>query len=143
MNLSKKIKIAALLVASFFVAGCDSQANVAYVDSAKIMETPQIKAIFEEGQKKAEEIENETATALDNNPDWTEEEKNNALAESQRKLMGIGQAYQTQLQYKLDEVLQGISQEKNLDVVIESSEADPIVLHGGIDITDEVVQKLQ
>lgn len=143
MNISKKIKVAALLVASFFVTGCGSQANIGYIDSAKVMETPQIKAIFEEGQKKVTEIQNEAATTLENNPDWTEEERNNALAETQRKLVGISQAYNTQLKYKLDEAIQGISQEKELDVVVDSSKEQPIVLHGGIDITDEVVQKLQ
>lgn len=143
MNLSKKIKIAALLVASFFVTGCGSQANIGYIDSAKIMDTPQIKSILEEGQKKATEIQNEAAANLENNPDWTEEERNNALSETQRKLIGISQAYNTQLRYKLDEAIQGILQEKNLDVVVDSSKEQPIVLHGGIDITNEVVQKLQ
>lgn len=143
MNLSKKIKITALLVASFFVTGCGSQANIGYIDSAKIMDTPQIKSILEEGQKKATEIQNEAAANLENNPDWTEEERNNALSETQRKLIGISQAYNTQLRYKLDEAIQGILQEKNLDVVVDSSKEQPIVLHGGIDITNEVVQKLQ
>ncbi len=143
MNISKKIKVAALLVASFFVTGCGSQANIGYIDSAKIMDTPQIKAILEEGQKKATEIQNEAAAMLEENPDWTEEERNNALAESQRKLVGISQAYNTQLKYKLDEAIQGISQEKQLDVVVDSSEDQPTVLLGGIDITDEVVKKLQ
>lgn len=143
MNLSKKIKIAALLSASFFVTGCGSQANIGYIDSAKIMDTPQIKAVLEEGQKKATEIQNEAAAKLENNPDWSEEERNNALSETQRKLVGISQAYNTQLRYKLDEAIQGISQEKNLDVVVDSSKEQPIILHGGIDITNEVVQKLQ
>ena len=52
MNLPKKIKIAALLVASFFVTGCGSNINIGYVDYNKVMsESPQIKTILEEGQK--------------------------------------------------------------------------------------------
>ena len=144
MNLSKKIKIAALLVASFFITGCGSQANIGYVDYNKIMqEAPQIKSIIEEGQKKAEEIQQEAATTLDENSELSEEERNNALGEIQRKFMGIQQAYSTQVQHKLDEALSAIAQEKNLDVVVDSSEAQPTILHGGIDITNETLQKLQ
>lgn len=144
MKLPKKILIAAMLIASFFVTGCGSQANIGYVDGGRVMEeSPQIKAVIEEGQKKAEELQNEAKTTLENNPDWTDEEKNNAMAELQRKLMGINQAYATQLKYKMDEALSKIAQEKNLDVVVDSSETQPIILHGGIDVTDEVIQKLQ
>ena len=143
MNLSKKIKIAALLVASFFVTGCGSQPNIGYLDSNKVMETPQIKAVLEEGQKKAAEIQNEVSANLENNPDWSDEEKNNALTEAQRKLIGINQAYASQLKYKLDETLAGIAKEKNLDVVVDSSESQPLIFHGGINITDDVVKKLQ
>lgn len=143
MNLSKKIKIAALLAASVFVTGCGSQPNIGYLDSIKVMETPQIKAVIEEGQKKAEEIQNEVSANLENNPDWSDEEKNKALSEAQRKLMGINQAYATQLKYKLDETLAGIAKEKNLDVVVDSSENQPLIFHGGINITDDVVKKLQ
>ena len=143
MNLSKKIKIAALLAASFFITGCGSQANIGYIDSEKVMDAPQIKTVLEEGQKKAAEIQQELSTNLENNPDWTDEDKNKAMADAQRKLIGINQAYSTQLRQKIDEVLAGISQEKKLDVVVESSESQPLILHGGIDVTNEVVQKLQ
>ena len=144
MNLSKKIKIAAFLVASFFVTGCGSQANIGYVDSGRLMEeAPQIKSVIEEGQKKAEEIQTELKTSLENNPDWSDEEKSKATADAQRKLMGINQAYATQLKYKLDEALAAISQEKKLDVVVDSSKNQPVILQGGIDITEETIKKLQ
>ena len=144
MKLPKKIMTAALLIASLFMTGCGSQVNIGYVDGAKIMnEAPQIKAVIEEGAKKAEEIQNEAQTTLENNPDWTEEEQNKAIMELQRKLQGIEQAYSTQLKYKFDEALAAIAQEKKLDVVVDSSENQPVVLMGGIDVTDEVIKKLQ
>ena len=144
MKLPKKIMTAALLIASLFMTGCGSQVNIGYVDGAKIMnEAPQIKAVIEEGGKKAEEIQNEAQTTLENNPDWTEEEQNKAIMELQRKLQGIEQAYSTQLKYKFDEALAAIAQEKKLDVVVDSSENQPVVLMGGIDVTDEVIKKLQ
>lgn len=144
MKLTKKLTIAALLVASLFMTGCGSQVNIGYVDGEKIMnEAPQIKAVLEEGQKKAEEIQQEAMTTLENNPDWTEEEKTKALSDLQRKLTGINQAYATQLKYKFDEAIAGIAQAKKLDVVVDSSENQKIILMGGIDITNEVIQKLQ
>lgn len=136
--------MSALLTASIFMTGCGSQINIGYVDGAKIMsDAPQIKAVLDEGQKKAEEIQQEARTTLENNPNWTDEEKNKALSELQRKLQGINQAYATQLKYKFDEAIEGIAQQKKLDVVIDSSENQKIVIVGGIDVTNEVIQKLQ
>lgn len=144
MKLSKKIMTAALLVASLFMTGCGSQINIGYVDGEKIMnEAPQIQAVLEEGKKKSEEIQNEAMATLENNPDWTDEEKNKALSDLQRKLSGINQAYATQIKYKFDEAISGIAAEKKLDVVIDSSENQKIVLMGGVEITNEVIQKMQ
>ena len=144
MKFPKKLMIAALLVASFFVTGCGSQVNIGYFDGEKIMnEAPQIKAVLEEGEQKAEDIQQEAITTLENNPDWTEEEKSNALMEMQRKLSGINQAYATQLKYKFDEAIAGIAAEKKLDVVVDSSENQKLIIIGGVDVTDEVIKKLQ
>ena len=135
---------AALLIVSLFMTGCGSQVNIGYVDGEKIMnESPQIKAVLEEGEKKAEEIQNEAIKTLEDNPDWTEEEKTKALSDLQRKLNGINQAYATQLKYKFDEAIAGIAAEKKLDVVVDSSENQKIILMGGVDVTNEVIQKLQ
>ncbi len=139
-----KCKLAALIVATFLMTGCGSEANIGVIDVEKVMsDAPQIKAIMDEGAQKMTEIQNETATELENHPDWTEEEIAKAQIELQRKIMGIDQAYATQFKYKLDEVLAGIAQEKNLDVVIDSTTEQPLILKGGIDVTDEVIQKLQ
>lgn len=143
MDLSKKIKIGALIAAALAFSGCGS-VNIGYVDGAKVMnEAPQIKAVMDEGAKKIEEIQQEATAQLENNPEMTDEEISKAQAELQRKLIGINQAYSTQLQHKLNEALAVIAQEKKLDVVVDSSESQPIVLEGGIDVTAEVIQKLQ
>lgn len=143
MDLSRKIKIGALIVAALAFSGCGS-VNIGYVDGAKVMnEAPQIKAVMDEGAKKIEEIQQEATAQLENNPEMTDEEISKAQAELQRKLIGINQAYSTQLQHKLNEALAVIAQEKKLDVVVDSSESQPIVLEGGVDVTAEVIQKLQ
>lgn len=142
MDLSRKIKTGILIAATLAFTGCGS-VNIGYVDGAKVMnEAPQIKNIMDEGAKKVEEIQQEAA-ALQDNPDMTDEERSKAQADIQRKLIGVNQAYATQLQHKINETLAGIAQEKKLDVVVDSSESQPIVLEGGVDVTAEVIQKLQ
>ena len=144
MKFPNNIKVAVLLAASLFLTGCGTQVNIGYVDGNRIMsDSPQIKTVLEESKQKIAEIEKETAEKLENNPDWTDEEKNKALSDLQRKLSGINQAYATQIKYKFDEAISGIAAEKKLDVVVDSSESQPIVLHGGIDVTDAVIQKLK
>ncbi|MBO4400448.1 MAG: OmpH family outer membrane protein [Selenomonadaceae bacterium] len=105
-------------------------------------EAPQIKSIMDEGAKKIEEIQQEAA-ALQDNTEMTDEERSKAQSDIQRKLIGVNQAYATQLQHKINETLAGIAQEKKLDVVIDSSESQPVVFEGGVDVTAELIQKLQ
>ena len=124
--------------------GCGSSAEIGYVDGGKVMnEAPQIKAILDESAKKIEEASNAAAAEFENNPDWTDEEKSKAQGELQRKIIGINQTYATQLQHKIEEALAVISQEKNLDVVIDSSSTNPIIHKGGVDVTAELIQKVQ
>ncbi len=144
MNLSKKIKIAAIMLAAFIVTGCGNEVNLGYVDGGRIMnESAQLKDIMEEGAKKIEEIQQQTSAEIEDNPDLTDEEISQKNAELQRKLIGINQAYATQIRHKLDEALASISQEKNLGVVVDSSSAQPLVFHGGVDVTEDVLKKLQ
>ncbi len=131
-----------MVAASFLITGC-GQMNIGYVDGQRVMEeSPQIKAVLEEGAKKAEEIRAEAETQL-SNPDLSDEEKSKAQADIQRKIIGVNQAYAAQLKQKLDESLAGMCKEKEIDVVVDSSKDQPIILHGGIDLTDEVIKKLQ
>ncbi|MBR6012627.1 MAG: OmpH family outer membrane protein [Selenomonadaceae bacterium] len=106
-------------------------------------ESTQIKAVIEEGQKKVEEIEKEAQAEFEKNPNWTDEEKLKAQGDLQRKLMGINQSYATQLQHKIQEAMNDIAKKNDLDAIVDSSKENPIVLKGGIDLTDEVIKKLQ
>lgn len=139
----KNILAAMLITTSLMITGC-GQVNIGYVDGQKIVsDAPQIKAIIEESKQKLEEVETEAMAEMEKNPNWTDEEKMKAQGDIQRKIIGINQAYTTQLRHKLDEALSEISKQKNLDAVIDSSKDTPIVLRGGIDLTDEVIKKLQ
>lgn len=143
MKLSKKILAALLITASLVITGC-GQVKLGYVDGKRVMtESTQIKAVIEEGQKKVEEIEKEAQAEFEKNPNWTDEEKLKAQGDLQRKLMGINQSYATQLQHKIQEAMNDIAKKNDLDAIVDSSKENPIVLKGGIDLTDEVIKKLQ
>jgi outer membrane protein len=73
----------------------------------------------------------------------TMEEAQKLQQEAQRKAMGINQQYMTQVQQKMDVALAEIAKEKKLDVVVDNEGLQKTVLLGGIDVTDEVIQKLQ
>lgn len=132
-----------MVSASLLVTGC-GQVNIGYVDGQRVMtESTQIKSVMEECQQKLQEVEKEAMAEMEKNPNWTDEEKMKAQGDIQRKMMGINQAYATQLKHKFDEALGEISKQKNLDAVVDSSKDQPLILRGGIDVTDEVIQKLQ
>ena len=138
----KKFLLMAVLLTSMFISGC-GQVKVGYVDGEKLMDAPQIKVIRDEGETKLQEAQEAAMADLTAKQEASDEEKQKAQADAQRKLMGIQQAYSTQIKQKLDAALSGIAKEKGLDVVVDSSEDLKIVVEGGVDLTDEVIQKLQ
>ena len=73
----------------------------------------------------------------------TDEETAKLQMEFQRKLEGINQAYASQIRSRMDVVIEEISREKNIDVVINNSESDKLIFHGAIDVTDDVIKKMQ
>lgn len=130
------------MIAAMLMSGCGG-VNIGYLDSDKIMETPQLKAIREEGETKFQEVENQVYEDLAAKQDASDEEKQQAQMEAQRKLMGIQQAYSSQIKQKLDTALAEVVKSKNIDIVLDSSEDQKVIFEGGIDLTDEVVKKLQ
>lgn len=140
--LLKRLLLMATLVAAMLVSGC-GEVNIGYLDSEKLMDAPQIKTIREEGEAKLQEVEMQMIEDLTAKKDAPDEEKQNAQMEAQRKMMGIQQAYSSQIKQKLDAALVDIVKAKNIDVVLDSSEDQKVVFEGGIDLTDEVLQKLQ
>lgn len=139
MKFNKKFLATALLASTLLMTGC-GQANIGYIDVAKVEETPQMTAIIDEGHKKIQELQEQNKKDSEGK---SEEEVAKLQEDFQRKAMGIQQSYDTQLKHKLDTVLDEISKSKEIDVVIESSKDVRIVISGGIDLTDEVVKKLQ
>ncbi len=142
--MKKIIAAMALMCSTFFIAGCGEPENIGYVDQKKIMtEAPQMTALMEEATKKVEEIENEMKSTIDNNQNMSDEDRQKLLSQFERKMDGINQAYSTQIQTKLDTVLAEICKDKNVSVVIDNTGTQKILINGGMDLTDEVIQKLK
>ncbi len=142
-----KGKRAAILVAAIMttmlMGGC-GQVKVGYVDEARIAEeAPQIKATMEEGNKKLMETQQELEKQFQEHPDMSMEEAQKLQQEAQRKAMGLNQQYMTQMQQKMNVALAEIAKEKQLDVVVGNEDLQKSILLGGIDVTNEAIQKLQ
>ena len=144
MKYTSKAAAAVLLTASMFAAGC-GQVHIGTMDRERVQtEAPQIKAVVTEANEKLMEAQQEAQAKFEANPAMTTEEAQQLQMETQRKMAGLNQMYTIQLQQKLDVAVQDIVKEKKLDIVLDSgTKTQPSVLTGGVDITDEVIGKLQ
>lgn len=149
MKFSKKTTVAALaiLASTLLLSGC-GQVKIGYIDGARVTkEAPQIKAIVDEGNQKLEEAQRESEEDFkkktEENPSMSAEDAQKLQSDAQRKLQGLNQSYALQLRQRLDVALGEVSKEKKLDAIVNNSEEQPTAVSGAIDITDEVISKLQ
>ena len=125
MNYISKAAAAVLLSASMFAAGC-GQVHIGTMDRERVQtEAPQIKAVVAEANEKLSEAQQ-------------------LQMEMQRKMAGLNQMYMIQYEQKLNVAVEDIARAKKLDIVLDAGdEKAPTVFTGGVDITDEVIGKLQ
>lgn len=143
MKFANKLAAATLLVASLMLTGC-GQGQIGSVDVNKVMtEAPRVKTLMTEAETKVKEAQEKFEQDKAAKPDMTEEEINKAQMDFQRKLEGINQAYTSQIKNRMDVVIEEIAREKNIDVVISNPADQKMLHHGGIDVTDEVIKKMQ
>ncbi|MDD6133138.1 periplasmic chaperone for outer membrane proteins Skp [Selenomonas sp. WCT3] len=149
MKLRKKST--ALLAAAFasmmLMSGC-GQAKIGYIDGERVSkEAPQISALVEEGNQKLNEAREQSQAEIQQkmkeNPNMSQEDAQKLQMDAQRKLQGINQSYSLQLRQKIDVALGAVSKEKKLDAVVNNSQEQPIAITGAVDVTDEVISKLQ
>ena len=147
MNTKKRIiaVIMSVLCMAALLAGC-GKVNVGYIDQARIQnEAPQIKSSVEEMQSKLQETQDDANKQLQEaQANGTSEEDMQKLQQQlQMKAVGVQQQYSTQMKAKLDAALDDVVKAKKLDTVVSSNGKDGVVISGGTDITDDVIQKLQ
>lgn len=143
MNIAKKLAAVALIASSLLMGGC-GEGKIGSVDVNKVMdEAPRVKTLMEEAQGKITEAQNKYEQDRAAKPDMTEEDALKLQNDLQRKLLGINQGTISQIKSRMDIVVSEIAQEKNIDVVINNSDDQRLIFHGAIDITDDVIKKMQ
>ena len=146
MKLTKKSRllIAAAFAASLVMTGC-GKTQIGYIDGDRIMkEAPQITGLVEEGNQKITEAQDEATKDLNEKKGtMSDEDFQKAQQDAQRKIAGINQSYSIQLKQKLDQALADVAKEKKLDAIVDNQQMQKVVVEGGIDVTDEAIQKLQ
>ena len=147
MKNKKRITAAlmSVLCAAALFAGC-GKVNVGYVDQNRIQsEAPQIKASIEEMQGKMTEVQKEAEQKLQeaSSSGASDEDMQKLQQQMQMKAAGVQQQYAIQIKAKVDAAMDDIVKEKKLDTVVNSNGKDGVVVSGGVDITEDVIQKLQ
>ena len=146
MKLTKKSR--ALLVlgvaAMLVMSGC-GKAKIGYIDGDRIMkEAPQIQSLVEEGNAKIQQAQEDAEKDLaEKKGTMSDEDFQKAQADARRKVAGLNQSYSVQLKQKLDAALADIAKEKKLDAVVDNQAQQKVVIEGGIDVTDDAINKLQ
>lgn len=146
MNLTKKSRVllglgfAAMLVMS----GC-GQTRIGYIDGDRIMkEAPQIQSLVEEGNEKIQQAQADAEKDLEaKKGTMSDEDYQKTELDARRKVAGLNQSYSVQLKQKIDAALADIAKEKKLDAVVDNQAQQKVVIEGGVDVTDEAIQKLQ
>ena len=133
------ILLITLVLSTGLLAGCGNEkpSAIGIVDMQKVMtENGKIKEMQEQLNKKAQEIttalEKERATLK---PEEFQQKEQLAYAE----FMKMKQDFESKIQLQIQTVLEGIAKEKKLGAVIYKNG----LAWGGIDITEDVLKKLQ
>ena len=141
--MTKGARWSALLLVMVFsvvlLAGCGAEkpSTIGIVDMQKVMtENPKIKQMQEQLNGKAQELtanlEKERATLK---PEEFQQKEQLAYAE----FMKLKQEFEAQIETQTKKVLEEVAKEKKLGAVIYKNG----MAWGGIDVTDEVLKKLQ
>ena len=137
--------VMSVLCAAALFAGC-GKVNVGYVDQNRIQnEAPQIKSSMEEMQSKMAEAQQEAEQKFQQAgaSGASEEDMQKLQQQMQMKAAGVQQQYAIQIKAKVDAAMDDIVKAKKLDTVVNSNGKDGVVVSGGVDITEDVIQKLQ
>ena len=137
--------VMSVLCAAALFAGC-GKVNVGYVDQNRIQnEAPQIKSSMEEMQSKMAEAQQEAEQKFQEAgaSGASEEDMQKLQQQMQMKAAGVQQQYAIQIKAKVDAAMDDIVKAKKLDTVVNSNGKDGVVVSGGVDITEDVIQKLQ
>ncbi len=129
----------ALILATGLLAGCagEKPSTIGIVDMQKVMtENGKIKEMQEQLNKKAQEI---TANLEKDKTSLKPEEYQQKEQLAYAEFMQMKQEFESKIQLQIQKILEEIAKEKKLGAVIYKNG----MAWGGVDITDDVLKKLQ
>ena len=156
MNLNKKSLCALLMVGiiTIFVSGC-SNTKMGVVDTERIMkESPQIQTITKSQTEQYTQKQQELTQKLQNDKaNMSDEDYQKSFNAAKAELSAMESQFNSELKTTIDKAMADVSKEKNLSAVVMKDlvqtnqmgqpTKEEFVIQGGIDITDDLIQKLQ
>ena len=126
-----------MVIMAVVVSGCGQNKNVGVIDVEKVVtESPKIKVMNEELMAKHKAIEeklNADKTTL------SEADFNNAKQAADAEFTALRKDLSGKMETEIKTNLEKIAKEKNLSVIIKKN----VTVQGGVDVTDEMIAKLQ
>ena len=133
----KRMATGAMMVCALgLVAGCGSSDKVGVVNTEKIVqESNKAKDLNKEMEAKQKEITDRLAQVQGTQ---SEEEFHKTQMNAQQELQIFGQAKSKEFKAYVESNIQSVAKEKELTVVAN----DQAIMTGGIDITEDVIKKM-
>ena len=129
--------VAAMLALTGMFAGCGGKDNVGVVDMSRVQkEAPLVQQYKQKTEDKQKSIEKELQDAKQN---MSAEDFQKKQQQAQQELNIFGASMQRQFMSDIQSKLGDIAKDKNVGIIVVK-EAVP---SGGIDVTDDLIAKLQ
>ncbi|MGN0956806.1 OmpH family outer membrane protein [Megasphaera sp.] len=129
--------VAAMLALTGMLAGCGGKDNVGVVDMARVQkEAPLVQQYKQKTEDKQKSIEKELQDAQQS---MSAEDFQKKQQQAQQELNIFGASMQRQFMSDIQSKLGDIAKDKNVGIIVVK-EAVP---SGGIDVTDDLIAKLQ
>jgi outer membrane protein len=129
---------AAILMAALLLGGCSSGAGaIGILDVNKVMsESPKVKALQDQLNTKAKELGDQLEK---DKASLSNEEFQKKQETAYNDFLKIKQDLESQVDTSIKQSVEAVAKEKNLGVVLYKNS----VSHGGTDITDDVIKRMQ
>ena len=137
MKTLKYLVAISMVIMAVVVSGCGQNKNVGVIDVEKVVtESPKIKVMNEELMAKHKEIEEKLNT---DKTTLSEADFNNAKQAADTEFTALRKDLSGKMETEIKTNLEKIAKEKNLSVIIKKN----VTVQGGVDVTDEMIAKLQ
>ncbi len=137
MKMKKGLLVGMALMGTLLVAGCGSEPQFGVLDGQRVMaESPKIQAIQQELTTKGEALQEQLRK---DQRTMSAAQFAKKQQETMQEFMVIKKGLETQLEATMETATSEVAAEKKLNLILYKQG----VAQGGIDVTDDVIKKLQ